>query len=304
MAKRQTSDGIVLKREVDKEGFVRAYDKNGRSCWGGNQPERVVLVHDLRKYAAGLHIGQLGWTVPGTSDAYKWIDVTFDNGVRLPILVYGIERVVPEQAAAIAAEMITKNRHTRFDADPVLSERYYREWVKQEYAQWIETDRTEELGEGPEEVYAFTFPSLEELSRLKQTTHYPVKIGYTSNQDAGAIQRIRGQMVEVAAFPERPALLLICRTWNGRTLESLVHGELEQRCRILASAPGLEWFMTNQTEVADLCRQFGANLSRVVSKPLSGSSPDLAGIGAEGVRVDFRERDEARDGERRPTESN
>src|SRR4051812_34212532 len=103
MAKKNKFDGIIVKRDVDGNGFVHSYDKNDRSCWGGDQSERIVLKHDLRKYASGLHIGQLGWTVPGTTDSYKWIDVLFDNGVQLPILVYSIERVIPERAAAIAA---------------------------------------------------------------------------------------------------------------------------------------------------------------------------------------------------------
>lgn len=148
MAKKSEFDGRVVKREVDAEGFVRAYDKNDRACWGGDQPERVILTQDLRKYASGLHVGQLGWTVPGTSDAYKWIDVVFDNGVQLPILVYGIERAIPERAAALASDMLTSNRNTRFDADPVVAERCYREWIKKEYAGWVDTDKTTELGNG------------------------------------------------------------------------------------------------------------------------------------------------------------
>ena len=207
MAKKNKFDGIVVKRVVDSEGFVHAYDKNDRACWSGDQPERVVLTQDLRKYAPELHIGQLGWTVPGTADSYKWIHVAFDNGVQLPILVHGIERVIPERAAAIASDLVKKNRNTRFDADSVVAERCYREWIKKEHAEWIDTDHIDELGNGSEEVYAFTFRSLQELARLKGAAHYPVKIGYSGNQDAGAVQRIRSQMIEAAAYPERPALL-------------------------------------------------------------------------------------------------
>ena len=244
MAKKNKFDGIVVKRDVDDEGFVHAYDKNDRACWGGDQPERVVLTQDLRKYASDLYIGQLGWTVPATTDSYKWIDVVFDNGVQLPILVYGIERVIPERAAAIAADMLNKNRNTRFDADPVVAERCYREWIKKEHAAWVDADHTVELGNGHEEVYAFTFPSLQELAGLKGATHYPVKIGYTADKDVGAVQRIRGLMNETAAFPERPALLLVCQTWDGRALEALIHAELRRREWRLATAPGIEWFMT------------------------------------------------------------
>jgi hypothetical protein len=142
--------------------------------------------------------------VPGTTDSYKWGEVAFDNGVRLPILVYGIERVVPERAEAIADDMLKKNRNTKFDADPAVAERCYREWIKREHAGWVDTDHTAELGSGPQEVYAFSFPTLRELARLKGAAHYPVKIGYSGNQDGGAVQRIRSQMADAAAFPERP----------------------------------------------------------------------------------------------------
>ena len=287
MARKKKFDGIVVKREVNGEGFVHAYDKNDRDCWGGDQPERVVLTQDLRKYASDLYIGQLGWTVPATTDSYKWIDVVFDNGVQLPILVYGIERVIPERAAAIAADMLRKNRNTRFDADPVVAERCYREWIQKEYAGWVDVDHAVELGSGHEEVYAFTFPSLQELAVLKGTTHYPVKIGYTADKDVGAIRRIRSLMIEAAAFPERPALLLVCRTWDGHALEASIHAELRRRNRRLATAPGIEWFMTNEREVAELCQQFGPDVPRPFGKPLSGASPGLSDLVAAGAQVEL-----------------
>ncbi len=285
--KKNTFDGIVVKRVVDDDGFVHAYDKNDRLCWSGDQPERVVLMNDLRMYASGLHIGQLGWTVPATTDSYKWIDVVFDNGMQLPILVYGIERVIPERAAAIAADILKKNRNTRFDADSVVAERCKREWIKKEHAAWVDADHMVEMGNGYEEVYAFTFPSLQELAGLKGATHYPVKIGYTADKDVGAIQRIRGQIIEAAAFPERPTLLLVCRTWDGRALEVLVHAELRRRDRKLSTAPGIEWFMTNEREVAELCQQFGPDVPQPSGKPLSGASPGLSDLVAAGAQVEF-----------------
>ena len=287
MAKKNKFDGIVVKRDVDDEGFVHAYDKNDRACWGGDQPERVVLTQDLRKYASDLYIGQLGWTVPATTDSYKWIDVVFDNGVQLPILVYGIERVIPERAAAIAADMLKQNRNTRFDADPVVAERCFREWIKKEHGAWVDAGHTVELGNGHEEVYAFTFPSLQELAGLKGAAHYPVKIGYTADKDVGALQRIRSLMIEAAAFPERPALLLVCRTWDGRALEASIHAELRRRERRLATAPGIEWFMTNEREVAELCQQLGPDVPKPSGKPLSGASPGLSDLVAGGAQVEF-----------------
>ena len=36
MAKKNKFDGIVVERDVDGEGFVHAYDKNGRASWSGD----------------------------------------------------------------------------------------------------------------------------------------------------------------------------------------------------------------------------------------------------------------------------
>ena len=41
MAKKNKFDGIVVKREADAEGFVHAYDKNGRACWSGWLRHRI-----------------------------------------------------------------------------------------------------------------------------------------------------------------------------------------------------------------------------------------------------------------------
>jgi T5orf172 domain len=146
-----------------------------------------------------------------------------------------------------------------------------------------------ELGYGHEELYAFTFPSLRELASLKGAAHYPVKIGYTVTQHAGAINRIQSQIIEPAAFPERTALLLVYRTWDGRALELLVHAELRRRDRRLATAPGREWFMTNKGEVADLCKQLGPDVPKPASKPLSGASPGLSDLVAAGAQVELVE---------------
>jgi hypothetical protein len=109
MAKKPKYDGIIVKREVDEAGFVNAVGKNNRPCWDDTL-ERVVLVNDLRRYGAGLHIGQLGWTIPGTTDGYKWVHVQFDNGMRLPILTFGIVRIIPEKADDIARQLIEDHK--------------------------------------------------------------------------------------------------------------------------------------------------------------------------------------------------
>src|SRR5262245_52750553 len=68
-------DGVVVNRQIHADGTISTSDRNGRMCWDTTRPQRVVLTNDLRKYGPALHIGQLGWTIPSSTDGYKWIDV-------------------------------------------------------------------------------------------------------------------------------------------------------------------------------------------------------------------------------------
>lgn len=253
MGKKKTRfDGVIVKRETDDLGYIYAYDKNDRLCWENNKPERVVLNDDLRRYAPGLHVGQLGWTIPGTTDGYKEVDVEFDNGERLLILTFGISRVVPEQAESIAAKIIEDHRNTRFDADPAVAERCWKEWNKIEHSQYVDTDSMLEMGVGPEDVYAFTFASLQRLAELEGRDRYPVKIGYTGTVPNGAIGRIRQIMGDATAYPERPVLLFVCHTSDGRQLETSIQGILRKDGRRIRTAVGKEWFETSSDEIVQI----------------------------------------------------
>jgi hypothetical protein len=264
-----------VKSEVSPEGYLYCYDKSDRSCWGSPEPQRVVLTNDLRKYAADLHIGSLGWTVPGATDGYKWIDVQFDCGPRLPILVYGLERVPPERAGEVSARLIAEHRNTRFDADPAVADECRREWVRKSYEAFLATNQMVESGEGDEELYAFTFRSLQELADLKNETMYPVKVGWTQNKDDGALGRIRGFAFEKATFPERPSILLIHSTWNGRAIETAIHKRLRDQGRRILTAPGVEWFLTNAAEIVAICNECKDMVSKPGKKPLRGASNTL-----------------------------
>jgi hypothetical protein len=257
MANKSRFDGVVARREVTDDGCVYACDRNGRPCWDNERRERVVLVNDLRKYGAGLHIGQLGWTVPGTTDGYKQIDVEFDNGHRLMVLTFGLQRVVPEKAEQFSQRLIEENRSTRYDADWEVAERCHREELKADCDAYIDSDDTVVFGNaGHDEVYAFTFPSLQELARVKGNEHYPIKIGYCSGEFGGVFARIRQLVVEPAAYPERPKLLLVCTCHDGRKMENAVHRDLRSKGRRVTTAVGREWFYSNKDEVIDVCSSY------------------------------------------------
>jgi hypothetical protein len=139
MATRKPKDATIVSSFVDDDGFIHRYDADERGVWSDVEPQRVVLLEDLRKYAPNLHRGQLGWTVPPQPDPYKWAIVRFDSGSQIDVLVWGIARVSPERAEEISARIIDEYRGTRFDADPVAAERHYRDWLKVEFGDFIDS---------------------------------------------------------------------------------------------------------------------------------------------------------------------
>ena len=293
MARRNTFDGIVVSELTTDEGYIHTFDKNERSCWDNKAAVRVVLVKDLRKYGKGLHIGRLGWTVPGTTDGYKVIDVQFDTGqrlsVRLPFGVSPIQRVAPERANEISQALIQKYRNTRFDENLDVAKKCREEWIRRSYGEYISLTEMTVLGDGDQELYAFTFPSLRELASLKGEEQYPVKIGYSKESNAGAIGRVRQQIIEAAAYPERPVLLHVHRTWDGRNLEKQVHRKLRELARKVEHSLGTEWFLTSKSELLVILEQC-VPAPYKADRPVSGCDETLEeGIGSlsgEGTNVE------------------
>ena len=61
-------------------------------------------------------------------------------------------------------------------------------------------------------------------------------------------------LAERAGYPEKPRLLLVYRTTNGRALEQAVHRKLSQMGRHVTDALGREWYRTNAKELVDICQ--------------------------------------------------
>ena len=161
-----------------------------------------------------------------------------------------VDRVPVETAEVIAAEIIAKNRNTRFDADRVVAARYHQQFLAS-YGDTLSLASTDFDGTGDQEVYAFTYPSLVEIATLKGEAVYPVKIGYSKSGYGGAVERIRSLITEKAGFPEKPAVLLVFKTWDGRKIEAQVHRKLRAMGR-KAESLGREWFRTSTAELRDL----------------------------------------------------
>lgn len=245
---------VIEQREV-VDGIVRACDRDGRPCLDSANPERIVLVKDLRVYGERLHIGALGWTIPKTTDGYKEVDVQFDAGSRLRLMRYAFERVSVEAECSVSARLISQYRGTRFDANPEVAAACRTEWIATQYGPFLSLEQTLIRGEGDQDLYAYTFPSLKELSGLKGEPWYPVKIGYSPNSSDGAYGRIRSQILEKAAYPEKPEVLCIWRTWDGRGLETQVHKGLRKMGRKVLKSLGREWFLTSTVDLCEVISQ-------------------------------------------------
>lgn len=290
MAKRSKFDGIVASQLITDEGYLHTFDKNERNCWDNTVAARVVLVKDLRTYGKELHIGQLGWTIPGTTDGYRATDVEFDTGQRLSVLVYALERVVPQREKEISQTLIQKCRNTRFDADCAVAEKYRQQWMHHNYGEYISLTEMTMSGEGDQELYAFTFASLRELANFKGQDQYPVKIGYSKEGGAGALGRIRQQITEGAAYPERPVLLHVHKTWDGRSLETQVHRKLRELDRKIVHSLGTEWFLTCKPELLEILQRC-TPAPRQLDRPMLGAHETLeegiSGLLAQGATVQF-----------------
>jgi hypothetical protein len=249
MSKKPKPPPKVATREIIN-GRINACDADGRPCFDLDNPERVVLTRDFRAYATALHRGALGWTIPADSDGYTFARIAFDAGPRLRIRNYALDRVQVENAESVAAEIIRENRNTRFDADSIVAERFHQEFLAS-YSDTLSLTGTVFDGTGDQEVYAFTYSSLVEIAALKGEAVYPVKIGYTKTGYGGAVARIRSLITEKAGFPEKPTVLIICKSWDGRKIETQLHRKLRAMGR-KAESLGREWFRTSIAELRDL----------------------------------------------------
>jgi hypothetical protein len=242
----------TISRRIENDGLIYTYDSTGRCCFDLTQRERIMLKHDLRVYGTRLHIGALGWTVPGIGDGYTFAEVVFDSGEKYRIRNYALERVAESLADTLSCRFIAEKRNTRFDADIAVAEALHEQWIEKTYGGFLNLEAMIRKGKGDQELYAFTFPALRELSNLKGCDRYPMKIGYSGSSFDGALGRIRSQISEKAGFPEKPHVLCIFRTWDGRYLEKQVHKSLRSLGRKAPQSLGKEWFVTSTEELLQI----------------------------------------------------
>jgi hypothetical protein len=280
----------TIHQRVVIEGFVHTYDRGGRECLDVHERERIVLVRDLRVYGRDLHIGALGWTMPETGDGYHAVDVVFDDGQRFRLSRYAFERVAAGSEGQVANELIHRFKGTRFDVDPEVAADCRKQWIQDQYGPHMNVASTIHAGTGDQELYAFTFPTLKELAAFKGEHRYPTKIGFSKDQAGGALRRIRSQTVDQTAYPERPEVLLVWRTWDGRSLETQVHSHLRLLRRRARNSIGKEWFITSTEELREVisrCDLSGFPHDRVICGAEETIEEELEKLMEDGATIEM-----------------
>jgi len=110
-------------------------------------------------------------------------------------------------------------------------------------------DSARYLGQGPEHVYAYTFPTYVENS--DNSGRIRIKIGMTRKKTAE--QRVYDQIGTSSA--EKGILLLVANADNAAAVEDHIHTRLKSKSRNVANSPGQEWFWTTVPEIIQLAKE-------------------------------------------------
>ena len=100
---------------------------------------------------------------------------------------------------------------------------------------YVETEKTEEIGYGDETVYVYYYPTYRKYAKLK---------GNSVCSQA------------TTCFPEEPFVALVIRHSDAHKLEQTLHNILKMKGRWIESAPEKEWFLTSHDEVKSIYKIF------------------------------------------------
>lgn len=124
------------------------------------------------------------------------------------------------------------------------------------------------FGRGREWVYAYTFPVQEQLAHERRNSHFPIKIGMSTQDDV--VTRVHQQVSgNSTAISEKAVIRLIFRVNNSREMETWMHDYLSRNGRKVSGSVGTEWFNTNPLEVEQLFRSYILQRSCVAEPILS-----------------------------------
>ena len=132
----------------------------------------------------------------------------------------------------------------------------------------MEAERRADLtmGTGPQNVYGWYLPAYRQLAELKGEKRFAMKVGTTLTTPR------RRMTNHIGTAPEKPVLGFVLKIGEAGEWERMVHQELKERGRHIATALGKEWFRTNPDE-----------LRRIVVEILAGFQADRRAALGEGL---------------------
>jgi hypothetical protein len=113
------------------------------------------------------------------------------------------------------------------------------------------------IGQGEEAVYLYFNPNDRELAQFRGSDCWECKIGRTKHLPVDT--RIFSQGIKTA-LSKMPVIGLVILTENCVLTERAIHTALSNLSLEAPDSPGMEWFITNPTRVADWYRSYLENL--------------------------------------------
>ncbi len=210
----------------------------------------VAKIDDIAAKCAAFHEGHGGFVGP--------VDLDNESMSAMKIL-----------ESACFTRSLTKGSY-RFSRDDVVApfDDHSLEAVQELESSVLPFPVEQQIGQGPELVYFYTFPAYRELARLRNEGNFPIKIGMSTRP---VFDRIFEQLG--TSNPEWPVVLLAIRCDDARRIERVLHELLDLQYSHIERSPGNEWFLTSLEEIVSLLSSIAPGLI-----PPPGPVLDLADL--------------------------
>ena len=119
-----------------------------------------------------------------------------------------------------------------------------------------EADAEVSIGEGPELVYGWYYPTYRRCAELEGKDRYQIKVGRTQRVPLGRMDESKGTV------PERPVLGFVLKIDDCKAWEQLFHAKLTIMGRQIDDAIGQEWFWSTVEELGEIAKAEMADIDR------------------------------------------
>ncbi len=103
------------------------------------------------------------------------------------------------------------------------------------------------IGEGEESVYGWYLPAYRELSEIRGTDRFPIKVGKAKGDP------IKRALAHALTAPEMPVLGFCLKVEDSSKAERLLHKCLVNHGLNCSDSLGNEWFYSNPQDLREIC---------------------------------------------------